>query len=74
MNVGMTSQVSQVMKKLPASAGDGETWVQSLGQEDFLEEEMQPTPVLLSRKSQGQRNLGGYSHWSHRVIHDGANI
>ena len=29
-----------VVKNLPASAGDEETWVWSLGQEDPLEEEM----------------------------------
>ena len=44
-----------------------ETWVQSLGQEDFLEKEMQPTPVFLPGKSRGQRNLVGYSPW---VGHD----
>ena len=28
-----------------------------------MEEEMAPTPVLFSGKSQGQRCLGGYSPW-----------
>ena len=32
--------------------------VQSLGQEDPLEEEMEYTPVFLSEKSHGQRSLG----------------
>ena len=32
------SQVAPVLKKLPANAGDIELWVQSLGQEDPLEE------------------------------------
>ena len=32
-----------------------------LGQEDLLEEEMQPTPVFFLGKSHGQRNLVGYS-------------
>ena len=32
-------------------------WVQSLGQEDPLEEEMQPTSVFLPRKFHGQRSL-----------------
>ena len=31
--------------------------VQSLGWEDLLEEEMQPTPVFLPGKSHGQRRL-----------------
>ena len=35
--------------------------VPSLGQEDLLEEEMQPTPVFLLGKSHGQRKLVGYS-------------
>ena len=34
-----------------------ETWVQSLGQEDPLEEEMQPAPVCWPGKSPGQRRL-----------------
>ena len=37
-----------------------ETWVQSLGREDLLEKEMQPTPVFLPGKSHGQRSLVGY--------------
>ena len=40
----------------------GETWVQSLGQEDPLEKGMAtPTPVFLPGKSCGQRSLVGYS-------------
>ena len=31
-----------------------------LSQEDLLEEEWQPTPAFLPRKSQGQRSLVGY--------------
>ena len=38
-------------------------WVQSLGQEDPLEKEMQPTPVFLPGKSHGQGSLVGYSLW-----------
>ena len=37
-----------------------EMGVQSLGQEDPLEKEWQPIPVLLSGKSHGQRSLAGY--------------
>ena len=40
-----------------------ETWVQSLGQEDTLEKEMQLSPVFLPGKSQGQRSLAVYSAW-----------
>ena len=38
-----------------------EMWVQSLGQEDPLEKETQPTPVFLPGKPRGQRSLVGYS-------------
>ena len=34
-----------------------ETWVRSLGREDSLEKEMEPTPVLSPRKSHGWRSL-----------------
>ena len=37
--------------------------VQSLGQEDPLEEEMQPTPVFLPGKFHRPRSLVGYSPW-----------
>ena len=43
-----------------------ETRVQSLGQEDPLEEEKQPVLVFLPGKSQGQRSLAG----SQRVRHN----
>ena len=43
-----------------------ETWVRSLGQEDPLEKEWQPTPVFLPGKSHGQRSLAGYSPWGYK--------
>ena len=52
-----------------------ETRVQSLGQEDPLEEEMashtgvfQKTPVFLPRESHGQRSLVGYSPWGRKEL------
>ena len=45
-----------------------EVQVQSLGQEDLPEEEMQPTPVFLPGKSHGQRSLAGYSLWSRKEL------
>ena len=45
-----------------------ETPVGSLGQEDPLKEEMQPTPVFLLGKSYGQRSLAGYSPWGHKEL------
>ena len=51
-----------VVKNPPASAGDtGKMWVQSLGPEDPLEKEMQPTPVFLPGESHGQRSRAGRS-------------
>ena len=47
-----------------------ETWVQSLGQEDPLEKEWQPTPVLLPGKSHGQEHSRLQSMESQRVGHD----
>ena len=44
-----------------------EMWVQSLGQEDPLEEEMATHSSGLVGKSHGQRNLAGYSLWGHGV-------
>ena len=52
-----------VEKNPPASAGDTEMWARSLGREDPLEEEMQPTPVFLPGEPHGWRSLMGYSPW-----------
>ena len=53
-----TSLVAQMVKCLPIMQ---ETRVPSLGREDPLEKEMQPTPVFLSGEFHGPRNLVGYS-------------
>ena len=45
-----------------------ETQVQSLGWEDPLEKEMQPTPVLLPGKSHGQRAMVSYSPWGWKEL------
>ena len=50
-----------VGKKSACNAGDQETWVRSLGQEDSLEEEMAMHSRILAWKSHGQRSLAGYS-------------
>ena len=57
-NLPIASLVAQTVKRLPTTQ---ETRVQSLGQEDPLEKEWQPTPVLLPGKSHGRRSLVGYS-------------
>ena len=46
-----------------------EMGVQSLGWEDPLEKEMAtPSNILAGKKSHGQRNLVGYSPWSHKEL------
>ena len=45
-----------------------ETQVGSLGREDPLEEEWQPTPVFLPGEPHGYRNLLGYSAWGHKEL------
>ena len=57
--------MAQMKNNLPAMQ---ETWVQSLGWEDPLEKEMQPTPVFLPGESHGQRSLVVYSPWGHREL------
>ena len=54
------SLVAQRVKHLPTMR---ETRVRSLGWEDRLEKQWQPTPVLLPGKSHGLRSLVGYSPW-----------
>ena len=51
----------QQVKNLPAVPETQETRVQSLGQEDPLEEGKQPTPGVWPGESHGQRSLAGYS-------------
>ena len=52
-------------KELPSMQ---ETWVRSLGQEDPLQKGMVSTPVFLPGEFHGQRNLVGYSPWSHKEL------
>ena len=47
-----------------------ETQVQFLGQEDPQEKGMQSNLVFLPGEFHGQKSLGGYSPWDHRVGHD----
>ena len=48
--------------------------VQSLGQKDPLEQEMEIHFSIQAWKSHGQRSLEGYSPWGHRVGQDGAHM
>ena len=52
-----------MVKNLPDKQ---EMRVGSLGQEDPLEKERQPTLVFLPGKFHGQRSLVGYSPWGHK--------
>ena len=45
-----------------------ETWGQSLGPEDPLEEGMEPTPVFLPGESHEQRSLEGYSPQGYKEL------
>ena len=57
--------VVQTVRCLPAVR---ETWVQSLGWEDSLEKERQPTPVFLPGKSHRWRSLTGYNPKGHKDL------
>ena len=61
---------AQWVKNLPATQETQETWGQSLGQEDPLEEEMATHSSILAWKSHEQRSLVGSSPWGRRVRHD----
>ena len=54
-----------VVKNLPAKQEMG---IWSLGQEDSLEKERQPTSIFLPGKFQGQRSLVGYGQWDHKEL------
>ena len=66
--MNMASLVAQLVKSLPAMR---ETWVQSLDQEDPLEEEMATHSNILAWRMPWTEEPGGYSPWgSQRVGHD----
>ena len=60
------SLMAQQVKNLPAMQETQEMPVRSLGGEDPLEEDRQPTPVFLPGESHGLRNLGGCSPQGHK--------
>ena len=60
LNLPGASQVALVVKKLPANAGDvRHTRVQSLGQEDALEEDMATHSNILARRIPQTEEPGG---------------
>ena len=60
--------VALVVKNLPATQEMQWTQGRSLGQEDPLEEEWQPTSVFLPGKLHGQRSPMGYSPWGRNCL------
>ena len=69
------SQGALVVKNLPANAGDIETWVQSLGQKDPLEEGMATRSSILAWRIPWTEEPGGL--WSiamQRVRHDQSDL
>ena len=65
------SQGALVVKNLPANAGDIETWVQSLGQKDPLEEGMATHSTVLAWRVPWTEELGGLQCMGlQRVRHD----
>ena len=62
MDTLMDFPCGSVVKNLPAMHETPEMWVGSLDQEDPCRRKLQPTPVFLPLKSQGQKSLVGYSH------------
>ena len=57
---------SQSVKNPPAMQ---ETWVQSLGSEDPLKEEMAIHSSIVAWSPHGQRSLAGYSSWDHKELY-----
>ena len=61
LSLSHLSLIAQHVKNPSAIQEPQEMKIWSLGQKYTLEEEMQPTPVFLPRKSHGERSLVGYS-------------
>ena len=65
MSICPTFLVAQTVKHLPAMQ---DTWVQSLGWEDPLEEEMATHPSTLAWKIPWRRSVVGYSPWGRKEL------
>ena len=64
------SQVAMLVKNLPAKEIP-EMWVQSLGWEDLLEEQMAVHSSIPASKLHGQKSLAKYSSCSCKIVrHD----
>jgi len=60
------SQVALVVKNPPPMQETEEMWVQSLGREDPLEEEMATHSSILAWRIPGQKSLVGYGLWGYK--------
>ena len=58
--------MAQQVKNLPAMQETQEMWVESLGLEDPLEEEMTTHPSILAWRIPQTEEPGGYSPWCHK--------
>ena len=65
-----TSQVSLVVKNLPANAGGMRQGFDPWVGKTPWRRTWQSTPVILPRESHGQRSLAGYGPWGYRVRHE----
>ena len=57
--------MAQMVKSPPAT---WENWVQSLGWDNFSEEDMATHSSILAWRPHGQRSLAGYSPWGHKEL------
>ena len=65
--IDWASLMAQTIKNLPVMR---ETWVQSVGWEDPLEEGMANHSSILAWRMHGKRSLAGYGPWGRRFGHD----
>ena len=65
MSLCRASLVAQTVKRLFEM---WETRIQSLGQKDTLEKEVETHSSILAWEIHGQRNLAGYSPWGHKEL------
>ena len=62
------SQVTLVVKSLPANAGDLRNLIWSLGREDHLEEGIATHSRILVWKIPWTEETGGYGPWGHEEL------
>ena len=68
MTFTRASQVALVVKNLPASVGDIEMWVRSLGWEDPLEKELATHSGILAWRISWTEEPGGLQSMDHKEL------